>query len=223
MYLGMLIAMLCMTSPVSLYIVCLVVGGGLLLISTVFGGDADAGVDADFDVDVDADADIDLNTDSGGGALSLSSWFSVQFVVYFAAVFGFVGTVMTYLSEVSAGATLGVAIASGLVVGQAVHQLIRALKRGSSDSSTRTEDYLNKPARVTVAIQPPKRGEVAVRIGDSERFVPARTRRPDDSFKIGEGVVVVAFVGGVAEVVSQTEYEFVTGESHQAGGPVAKE
>lgn len=223
MCLGIETAMLCMTAPVSLYIICLVVGGGLLLISTVFGGDADAGVDADLDIDVDADADFDIDTHAGGGAMSLSSWFSVQFVVYFAAVFGFVGTVLTYLSEVSAGAGLGIAIASGLVVGQAVHQLVRYLKRNSSDSSTQIEDYINQPARVTVAIQPPRRGEVAVRIGDGERFVPARTRRPDDSFRIGEAVVVVAIAGGVAEVVSQTEYEFVTGESNEAGGPAVKE
>ena len=48
----------------ALYVVCLMVGGGLLLVSTLFGGDVDGAgdgalsADADLDLGFDADADV---------------------------------------------------------------------------------------------------------------------------------------------------------------------
>lgn len=204
------------------YVVCLIVGGGLLVFSTILGGD---GSDADADFDVDADADFDIDADAGVDAdadgdfdadaghahdsiLSISNWFSVRFLVYFAAMFGLVGTTLTYLSQMSATSILIASVVSGVIVGQSVHQLLRLLKKTSGDGSTRVEQYVNRDARVTIAIKPPRRGEVAIRVGDGERFVPAIARRDDDAFKVGDVVVVVAFRGGTAEVLTRKEYEF---------------
>lgn len=194
-----------------LYVISLIVGGGLLAISAVFGGDAEADVDIDAGAEIDADVDLDGELDTGGaGPLDLSSWFSMRFLIYFAAAFGLVGTALTWMSDASSTWVLASALIGGTLVGQIAHQLFRYLVRSSSNSATKTKDYINKTARVTVAIRPSARGEVAIRIGDRERFVPARARRDEDAFDTGATVGVVAFENGTARVVSKNEYEFTS-------------
>jgi len=211
-----------MPSLTGIYLIALIVGGGLLIISTFFGGDSDADVDADFDadLDVDVDADLDVDADVGtdvdgidadtvGSALSLSTWFSIRFLVFFLAMFGLVGTVLSYMSTMSAPVVLASAAAAGLLVGQLVHQLFRYLKRSSVPGVTSIQDYVNKPARVTIAIHPPARGEVAIQVGQGERFVAARAKRSGEHFDLGQPVAVVEFRSGTALVVSQKEFEFL--------------
>lgn len=221
-----------MPSLAGVYLVALIVGGGLLVVSTFFGGHSDADVDADFggdldmdvhldadvdaDIDVDADVDVDagihadhIDASTGAGALSLASWFSVRFCVYFLAMFGLVGTVLTRMSSLTAPMVLTLAAAAGFVVGQVVHQLFRYLKRSSVSGDTQIEDYVNKPARVTIAIRPPAKGEVVIQVGQGERFVPAVARRSDEQFDAGQSVAVVSFNGGTAVVVSAKEFEFL--------------
>jgi len=219
-------------SLAGIYVVCLVVGGGLLLVSTALGGhgadvDADgvAGVDLHMDADaggLDVDADglhadgVDAHADdlSAGhadtdSAMSLATWFSLRFVIYFIAVFGLIGTVLTYMSGMQNAAILAWAVVAGLVVGQTFHQTLRYLTRTSGDSSVQISDYLHKPARVTIAIVPPSRGEVAVRVQDRERFVPAVAKHENERFDIGQTVVIASFIAGTADVISQKEDEFM--------------
>lgn len=184
-----------------LYIVCLIVGGGLLLISTVFGGHSDTDVDVEVDVHVDADADP--------AGISLSEWFSIRFVVYFAASFGLIGTVLTYALTTSPGWTLGWAALGGLAIGQAVHQLMRLIQRTAGNSQALEHDFVDQLGRVTVAIQPDRRGEVAVQVRGRERYIRARAKRTDEKFQTGDSVAVVAYRGGVATVVSRKEFEFI--------------
>ena len=189
------------------YWICLIVGGGLLIVSTVAGGDADGGMDADVSGDVDVDTDMDAGH---AHASSLASWFSMHFVVYFMALFGLLGVTLTYLTEQSAAVILACALGAGIVAGQGVHQLLRKLRRSSGDSTPKPEDYLNKLGRVTVTVTSDKKGEVALRVGRAERFVPAVSKRADQTFQSGERVGVVGYEEGVLQVVSQQEYEFVT-------------
>ena len=211
-------------SLAGIYVVCLVVGGGLLLVSTALGGHGHADVDVDgvAGVDLDMDADglhadaVDAHADdfSAGhadtdSAMSLATWFSLRFVIYFIAVFGLIGTVLTYMSGMQNAVVLAWAVVAGLVVGQTVHQTLRYLTRTSGDSSVQISDYLHKPARVTIAIVPPSRGEVAVRIRDRERFVPAVAKHENERFDIGQTVVIVSFIAGTADVISQKEDEFM--------------
>jgi hypothetical protein len=201
-----------------LYWVCLIVGAGLLLIGALAGGDTDVGADVDVDVSLDADvgADVDVPVDGHAhpghaSASALAGWFSMQFLVFFVAMFGVVGVVMTYLTEQGAGVNLGCAVVGGLVVGQGVHQLLRELRRSSGDSTPQPRDYVDKLGRVTVTIAGGRQGEVALRVGRAERFVPALPKHEDQTFTPGEYVGVVAYQSGVAEVVSRREYEFLKG------------
>ena len=217
-----------------LYWIGLIAGGGLLLISAFAGHDSHADVSGDVSFDVHGDvgvdvhgdvpADVHVETDAGldhaghthlehAHAGALANWFSIRFLIFFAAVFGLVGVVLTYLSSAGQGVTLGAAVAAGLVLGQGVHQLFRQIRRSSGDSSPQEGDYVDKPGRVTVTITHPRTGEVALQVGGGERFVPAVARRPDTTFNVGQAVVVVEYRGGIAQVVSREEYEFLTGGS----------
>ncbi|MCH7885131.1 MAG: DUF1449 family protein [Planctomycetes bacterium] len=188
----------------TLYWVCLIVGGGLIVISSVAGGDADAGFDADLDVDLDVDT-------GHAYASALTSWFSIQFVVFFLAMFGVVGVTLTHLTQRTSGVVLTLAISAGLLVGQGVHQLLRKLRRSSGDSTPKVDDYINKLARVTITVANEKKGEIALRVGRSDRFIAALARHSDDTFSPDQQVGVVAYRDGVAEVVSREEFEFLKG------------
>jgi|CXWL01.1.fsa_nt_gi hypothetical protein len=213
----------------TIYIICLIVGGGLLLLSTVFSGHqaGDVSLDhaapdavfdhaaPDLDHSVSSDgAQVDHSHPHGlhGSGFSLASWFSIQFAIYFCAVFGLVGTTLTYGSNVSAGWILLAACLAAFAIGQAVHQSMRFLKRTGQGSEISSADFVNKPARVTITIEPPRHGEVAIPLQSGERFVSAVAKRTHDRFRVGDRVVVVTFRNGVAEVVSKEEYEFVSGK-----------
>jgi hypothetical protein len=216
------------------YIVCLGVGGGLLIISTIFGHHAEADVDvpadADFGLDVDADVEMDADVagdvdvaghvDAAGdvhaadahevpGGVSLASWFSIRFLVYFMAGFGLFGTVLTYTTSVGMWPVLGISVLAGLVIGQGIHQTIRYIQRTSGDSAATVRDFVNQSARVTLAIAPGQTGEIALQVRGYERFVPAVAKRRDDCFSTGDRVAVVTYANGLAEVISKEEYDFV--------------
>ena len=198
----------------TLYWICLIVGGGLLIISSLAGGDADAALDAELDVDVSVDSEVDTGHATAG---SLASWFSMHFAVFFVAVFGLIGVTLTHLTDQTSGVAFVSALVGGLVIGQGVHQILRKLRRSSGDSTPQPRDYVNKIARVTIAVDHARKGEIAVRVGRAERFIPAIAKRADTMFKSGERVAVVAYRDGVAEIVSREEYEFLTHKRKASG------
>ncbi len=221
---------------VGVYWISLIVGGGLLAMSLIGAGDSDADVDVDFggdmsldmdlsldtdismdadvgvDVDMAVDADATMHADTDGvitEAASLATWFSLRFLIYFAASFGLVGVVLSYTTQLGSLGALAISLGSGVVAGQAVHQLFRKLLRDSGNSVLHKRDFLDKPARVTVGIEKSRTGEVVLRLTQGDRFVRARARHADRVFARGDQVAVVGYVGGVAEVVSKEEYEFL--------------
>lgn len=243
----------------SLYVIALIVGGGLIFVSTVFGGhgdagdvdlggDLDLGGDVDFDLhgDVDVDglgADVgvegfggdvhvgdmhvetgDMHVETGGDALdahhghagsdlTLAQWFSIRFVVYFLAMFGLVGATLSWLTELPVWVVLGIAIVFGVVIGQMVHQTLRLVRKSGGNSQLTARDFVNRVGRVTAMVGGDQPGEVALSIRGGERYVSARTRHAEDRFGPGDSVGVIAFRGGVAEVVSKKEFEFLVDQA----------
>ncbi len=211
-----------LTTPALLataYWACLVVGGGLVLLSVLGGEGADADVDVggeiDFDVDFDADGGLDVDLDADLDAAdaahmdiaALSTWFSMRFVVFFVAAFGAIGVILHHLTAAGAGMTFGAALIAGLVIGQSVHQVFRTIRRTSGDSTPQPRDYVNKLARVTIPIAHPNKGEVAIQVRSARRFVPAVVADATSSFGAGDEVVVVGYRAGVARVISREEFE----------------
>ncbi len=193
-------------SLAGVYVIALLVGGGLVVVSalTSGGGEHDIG-GGDFHGDAAGGDAFELHE----GGIHLADWFSVRFVIYFAAMFGLTGTALTGLTQMGRANVLVIAIFSGLIVGQIVHQMMAWLRRSDSDSSTRLSDYIDRPGRVTAAIRAGGRGEVAIQIRDGERYLPAMARREDESFTAGSEVAVVEVQGGTAVVISRKEFEFL--------------
>ena len=202
------------------YWTCMVVGGGLLVFSAMGGDGSDADVDVDVDVgggfdmhaDFDAHAgDFDAHVDAAdavhGGAAWLATWFSLRFVVFFVAVFGTLGVVLTHLTSVGPSMTLLLSGVGGAAVGQGVHQLFRVIRKTSGDSTPQISDYVNRLGRVTIQIVDPDKGEVALQVRGTQRYVPAIVAGADGRFSVGDEVVVVAYRAGVAQVISKAEFE----------------
>ncbi|MFQ5415048.1 MAG: hypothetical protein ACE5E6_11380 [Phycisphaerae bacterium] len=216
-----------LVSFTGLYWICMIVGGGMLIVSTLAGTDADADVggidgDASLDVDVPVDATLDMDgathpADGGlagadgahTAATTLATWLSMRFLIYFMAMFGVVGVVLTHMTEVYGTTTFVAALVSGMIVGQGVHHLLRKLERSSGNTLAQPRDYIRKIGRVTIAVGHSETGEVALRVGRTQRFVPARSKHADAAFHKGDQVAVVAYTAGVAEIVSREEFEFV--------------
>lgn len=164
-----------------------------------------------------ADLDVahgDLHVESGhadattvhGSASALSTWISVRFFVYFAATFGVFGLLATRGAGLETWTAFAIAVVAGGLVGQAVHQLIRFIRRTSGDSTTRPEDYVRRLGRVTAPILHPRQGEVSIQVRGTERCVPAIAVGQTHEFKIGDQVVVVAYQAGVAQIVARSEF-----------------
>lgn len=217
------------------YWFALIVGGGMIVLSTLsggaahgstleggFGGDAlhAAGADADLggvlggdpggDVPVDAGGDLATGGDAathahGPGALALSKWLSLNFVIYTLAVFGAVGLVLSYVAGLSAAAGLPYAVVCGAAAGQGVHQALRRLRATAGNSSTLPQDYVNRIGRVTIAIQHPDPGELVLNVRGTARYVPATAARAGGRYAVGEEVVVRAYRAGLAEVAGTNE------------------
>jgi len=203
----------------------LIVGGGLLLVSLLGGSEhGAAAVDTGGDIDLSADADVDLgagqldhadadlgHVDAGhaavGGMSALATWFSLRFLVFFIAVFGALGVILHHLSPLGTWTTFATALGGGLIVGQAVHHLFRYIRQTSGNSTPQPQDYVNRLARVTVRIDPPDIGEVALIVRGGERYVPAASIDPPRAFAVGDQVVVVAYRAGVAQVTAREEFE----------------
>jgi membrane protein implicated in regulation of membrane protease activity len=201
----------------------------MLVISSLFGGHATADVHVDggfdFSTDVHADLPSDVHVDPSGGTdgafdgvaghghewFSLTSWFSISFVVYFLAVFGLVGTSLTLFSGIEPRGVGLLAALSGLVAGQGVHQLLRFLRRTSGNSAPTAAEYVNRPARVTIAINGRNKGEVAVCVRGGTRFIPATARQAGTRFERGDHVVIVDLNDATAEVVAQEGHVTSTG------------
>jgi membrane protein implicated in regulation of membrane protease activity len=207
------------------------------------GGDMPADMHMDVGADVPADTGLDLSGHAGGveagapgeahfggdaahggheaaaTASTAATWFSMRFVVFFVGVFGIIGLILTYMTGAAVPVAFGVALVSGLAAGQGVHQTFRRLDRTAGNSTPTVADYVNQIGRVTIAIRPPKTGEVAIAVRGGQRYLPAASKHPDAGFAVGDEVAVVDYCGGVASVVSRKEFEFV----RQTGGATRQE
>ncbi len=86
----------------TLYLVCLVLGGVLIAVSIFGGGDADVDVAADADVDL---GEVDAET-GGEGVVAAARFLSMRNLVFFLAFFGLAGTLLTLLQANSVATVL---------------------------------------------------------------------------------------------------------------------
>jgi hypothetical protein len=159
----------------TVYVFCLVLGGGLAALSVAsdvldFGG-------ADFDLDLDLDLDLDVDVDTGGGIDSAgSAWgklFSIYGILYFILGFGLTGTLLTWLMSNSFAATLPLAIGSGLVSGTFASRLVGYLKGSESGALEGDESWDGHTGQILLPLGVDSPGKVKMFKGAREHVIRA--------------------------------------------------
>ena len=177
-----------------LYLLALILGGGILLVQLVGGGHHDgAGHFAHFGGS-DHVGGPDHHADQGPGVLSTRS------VTYGLFAFGFVGTSLHLLRLAGEPAAVAIAAAAGTGVTLAVGTALRALGDPGATGAAALLEARGHSGRVLVPLSRDQRGKVRVQIKGQTVDLLATTAGSD--LPAGTEVVVVELRGEVAEVVA---------------------
>jgi len=183
----------------TVYIVCLIVGGALVALSILGGGDADA--DADFDAGPDGDvAEMD-----GEGLAAAARFLSFRDLVFFVTFFGLTGTLLTLLA-IGPLLTPVFSVAVGLGAGALVHRVMVSLARTESGELAEGSALEGTLASVIVGIDRKHQGKIAVNGGDHTFQMVACLHEQAEAkrLRVGDEVVIVRVVDGVAQVAGKS-------------------
>ena len=218
----------------ALYIVCAVIGGGLMLLSA-FGGLMHGGFDADHSLDVDhgfdpghdldmagghnIDFDHDLSTteavsevphvhvdlDHGFGAHDFwLAFVSMRFVTYFTGTFGVLGLALTWWSGLHPFMIGLVSVVVAFFVGYCGSLLFRYLKAEGVTSGVTKDDYIGVLGSTLVPIRESQPGKVRIRIKDDTIDMLALSESGKEIAK-GEEIVVTGLDGDHVRVMPKGE------------------
>jgi membrane protein implicated in regulation of membrane protease activity len=142
----------------ALYVMSLIVGGGLLLLSLVAGAEA-GGADG---LDGGGLEGTESGEGSVGSALPLASMF---FWTFFLAFFGLTGVLLSTLAR-DAGTLLTILLAVGMGTGAGLiaARVLRRLGRAEVDSSVRPIDVVGRLGRVVVPVGREQPGKIRVEL-----------------------------------------------------------
>jgi len=171
------------------YLITLIVGGVLVVVSLMAGGDGDAGGH-----DGDADAHGDVDSEHGGVLDAALGWLpvsSLRFWTFFAAFFGLTGTALSLLPNTGSIVTAVAAVALGYGAGITLTRAIRRLQHDSSDSSLAAADLIGATAQVLLPVAPGRAGKVRLHLKDRAVDLLAETQEAVE-LTAGENALVIA-------------------------------
>lgn len=198
-----------------LYIFCACLGIPLLALFAFGGGEGDAELgDAGFELDGDLGAGMDLdvgadadfggaNSGGIGDATALFRRIPVSSYAFFLSFFGGVGVVSTW-ANVAFVTTLVMAVTLGLLAAFLNTAAFSFLRNTDSDSTLTDREIEGRMATVSVPIDAGKRGRVWFDTGEERVQLTAGSLEGelDQTFELGEKVVIVSIDNGVAQVMS---------------------
>ncbi|GMA16096.1 hypothetical protein E5F05_08910 [Deinococcus metallilatus] len=170
-----------------IYLLCLLVGGGLLVLSLLGGHHGELGLGGH---GLDHAADTD-HPDTG----DLASWLSLRSLVSFAAFFGLAG-VVGGAAGLSGLGRLVVALVTGLAVGGFTAFAFR-LARSRGEVSAAAGRLAGRTGKVLVPPAPDRPGKVALTVAGQIEHLLARS---DDPLHAGDAVIVIGVEAGVLDV-----------------------
>jgi hypothetical protein len=168
-----------------LYLIAVVLGGGVLVVQVFAGDHGDPGHGLEHG---------DLSHPDGPGILSTRS------LVYALFTFGLVGGLLHVPGVVEPRTALAIAVVSGVAAGAAVGYAFQALGHAGASGAAGLDEVRGRKARVLVACSRGGRGKVRVQLKGHQVDVLAST----DEERIAEGaeVVIVDVREGVAHVAT---------------------
>lgn len=190
----------------TIYWVMLLVGGTLVALSLLGGGDAGGHDLGSHDlgghgVGHDASTVLVDGGDMEAEGVVFADFLSLRFVFLFAAFFGLTGVALRYLAGVVEPLAFAMALAMGVFVGLFGNVLIRRVGQAEVSSEARQTDFEGKTARVVLPFGGDERGSITL-VSKGQRYVmPARAFGGVERYDRGEDVVVVRLDGRVAEVL----------------------
>lgn len=214
----------------TLYIICAIVGGGLVLLSALGGvGGHDADGDAGHDVSADHDATVDSDAsgaehelghdhdhgheghEHGGDAAApgflgdlLAAFMSLRFWTYFLGGFGVLGVLLTVLQRGVEPGILLTSLGTGFAIGLLAAFAYKWVQRAQVDSGAAIGDYLGKQAKVLVPVRGESPGRVRLTVKDEIIDVLA-IAEAGRSYEVGEEVYVIAMDDRQAKVAGRRD------------------
>lgn len=193
------------------YIVAMVVGGGLILLSAFAGltGHADA-PDADHDVHFDTDHEHDISevhAQAHAHEGSNESWLpflSLRFWTYFFGGWGLSGFLLAITRQTIEPITVTLASCVGLVVGLLAFVATKLARRADLDSKISSKDFLGASGRLVVAARPGQIGKARLEIKGEILDILVVSDNGQE-IEAGEDVFVVGVDGSQARVTRQRE------------------
>lgn len=197
-----------------IYVAALIFGGGLLALS-VFGGGEEADADGDAEIggaelDADAGADLDADADAGGGGGAddvhaasdfLTIFVSLRFWTFLLGFGGLTGLLLTILGVAE---PIGMIASAGMgaVCGTVATLAVRALSRGQISSSLGQDDWIGRSGRVVLPVSAARAGKIRLEFEHEVKDVMALAAGDEGELAIGQDVIVVEMVDGVAKVTA---------------------
>ena len=177
---------------ITLYLVTLIVGGCLLMLSIFAGGDheLDHDVDADFDANLDMDLDGDVDGFDAGGYDAWLPVGSLRFWTFFAAFFGLVGTVLTAVGGMGKLMTLAPAIGVGYLSGVVATKLLRALTKQKVGKVVGGNDLVGVSGTLMLPASPQEPGKIRIQLGG--RILEELAYTDEGTMPQGAKVLIIA-------------------------------
>ena len=179
----------------SLYVVLSIVGGGLLLISMIFGGHGHGALGPE------AHAAGDSTADHGTiGPLAVLA--NLRFWTHFSAFFGAAGLLLSYFSDLAPILVLLLSGGMGILAGASMSALSFVLTRAQSTSAIDASHLAGRTAEVLVAIGPGKPGKVRFGTGGELLDMPAVVSGGEE-LPAGSMVVILGLEGDKLMVAAE--------------------
>ena len=183
----------------------------LLFIQTVmmfigFGEDSPSDADADADLDVsdgDVSADGDLPEIDDVSGLDGLRVFTVRGIIAFFVVFGWVGVVLDN-SGLPLGATIPIALASGVLMMLVLAYLTKGVLKLKSDGTADNKNALGVAGRVQLTVPPSRSGAGKVHIILQGTYSERDAVTDEDApIPTGSEIVVIGLSGKTTLVVKR--------------------
>jgi len=175
-----------------IYIASLIIGGGIISYSLMFG---------DTDTDGFDSQHSDMDTSGPLGFLSLRN------VIFFLTFFGLTGSLLDFFDFFGFVAFF-IALIVGIGAGYSNHKLYKYLIATESGDPTDLRDLIGKPARVKLPISKNRKGMLVLESGGRTIDIIAMIDESSDSEKIEQGqeVLITNFDNNIAYVAAKNDF-----------------
>lgn len=149
----------------SIYVAAAVVGVILILLSTLGGLFEGHGFDLNHPHDLSHDGQMPLDSDhSTGPDLSSVPIFSPRFWTYFLAGFGCIGIALHFISHIDGGTAVAIAVSTGVVIGLAVHTVMRFAQKSGSGKVPSLQEIVGSQAVMIVGTSGTQPGKARIKL-----------------------------------------------------------